>query len=154
MDSPHSRPDYYAVLGVQAAASAEQITSAYRALVRFLHPDARAGRPSADEELAEVVTAYRVLRDPRQRAAYDAERERRTSPPPRHRVRVPVRVRSTTASAAPPTVPLRAGPVRTMRAAPAPAPASAAAPFAGPLDRLLVWLYEEYGEYEEDPWWW
>ncbi|MET9324598.1 J domain-containing protein [Streptomyces sp. NPDC003038] len=143
MDSPHSRPDHYALLGVQAAASPEQITSAYRALVRILHPDARAGRPAADEELAEVVTAYRVLHDPQRRAAYDAERERPPSPPPGHRVRVPVRVRYTTESPAPPSAPLWAGPVRTTRAA---APA-ASAPLLSPLDHVLAWLYEE------DPWW-
>nr|WP_095877677.1 J domain-containing protein [Streptomyces sp. TLI_235] len=72
MAAQRARPDHYAVLGVDPSASARQITSAYRALVRALHPDSRpAQRPSA-ERLGEVLAAYEVLRDPDRRAAYDA----------------------------------------------------------------------------------
>jgi curved DNA-binding protein CbpA len=68
------RRDYYAVLGVEHSASARQVTSAYRRLVRSLHPDARPEDPAAAEGLAEVLAAYDTLRDPARRAAYDAGR--------------------------------------------------------------------------------
>ncbi|MEU9499528.1 J domain-containing protein [Streptomyces sp. NPDC048196] len=71
---PGPQPDHYAVLGVQPSASARQITTAYRRLVRSLHPDTGPARPAAEQELAEVLTAYRVLHDPRSRARYDADR--------------------------------------------------------------------------------
>ncbi|GAA4931124.1 DnaJ domain-containing protein [Streptomyces coeruleoprunus] len=44
------RPDLYATLGVAPTASAEQITSAYRRLVRALHPDTRPAE--GDQEAA------------------------------------------------------------------------------------------------------
>ncbi|WP_107053016.1 J domain-containing protein [Streptomyces sp. NRRL S-337] len=71
---PGPQPDHYAVLGVQPSASARQITTAYRRLVRSLHPDTGPARPAAEQELAEVLTAYRVLHDPQSRARYDADR--------------------------------------------------------------------------------
>jgi curved DNA-binding protein CbpA len=77
---PGQRPvrDHYAVLGVQPSASNRQITTAYRGLIRALHPDTRPDRPAAaSDEFTEVVAAYDVLRDPERRAAYDALRARR-----------------------------------------------------------------------------
>lgn len=73
------RHDPYAVLGVAPTASAERIASAYRRLVRALHPDGspgrdEAGRRAAAGRFAAVVAAYGVLRDPARRAAYDAGR--------------------------------------------------------------------------------
>ncbi|MER7519258.1 J domain-containing protein [Streptomyces sp. NPDC126499] len=78
------QPDHYAVLGVDPTASLQQITSAYRALLRALHPDAHPGRPAQPEKLAEVITAYATLRDGRRRAEYDAAR-RTTAVPVRRR---------------------------------------------------------------------
>ncbi|GAA5040378.1 hypothetical protein HNP84_007536 [Thermocatellispora tengchongensis] len=66
------RRDHYTVLGVDRTASAAQVTSAYRRLVRELHPDARPAGQAARERFAEVIDAYAVLRDPARRAAYDA----------------------------------------------------------------------------------
>ncbi|CAM5265092.1 J domain-containing protein [Streptomyces avidinii] len=37
--------DHYAVLRLRVEASPEQITSAYRTLIRALHPDARPSGP-------------------------------------------------------------------------------------------------------------
>lgn len=71
---PGPQPDHYAVLGVPPSASARQITTAYRRLVRSLHPDTGPTHPAAEQELAEVLTAYRVLHDPHSRASYDADR--------------------------------------------------------------------------------
>ncbi|MGW2378364.1 MULTISPECIES: J domain-containing protein [Kitasatospora] len=60
------------MLGVAPSASARQITTAYRALVRLLHPDARPAERDSAERLDEVVAAYTVLHDPELRAVYDA----------------------------------------------------------------------------------
>ena len=48
-----------AVLGVEASVSAEELRVAYRARLRATHPDLR----GHDAGTAEVVRAYRVLRD-------------------------------------------------------------------------------------------
>lgn len=63
---PERRPrrDHYAVLGVPSSATAGQITSAYRRLVRSLHPDSRPEHPAAAQGLADVLAAYETLRDP------------------------------------------------------------------------------------------
>ncbi|MFE9442137.1 J domain-containing protein [Streptomyces sp. NPDC006602] len=100
MPGQRPRRDHYVVLGVQPSASAQQITTAYRRLVRSLHPDTGHGDPAASEDFAEVVTAYDTLRDPERRAAYDAGRD-----DPADRTRsgnpIPVRVRVTRTRAAP-----------------------------------------------------
>ncbi|THA39917.1 J domain-containing protein [Streptomyces sp. A1547] len=126
-----SRPsrDHYAVLGLRAEASPEQITSAYRTLIRALHPDARPSGPSADAELAEVIDAYQTLHDPLRRSAYDNERGQKrqvTSRP----VRIPVRVRSATNTGARP--PLRsATDPRTL----------ASQAHGDPFNELVTWLF-------------
>lgn len=76
MPEPRPQRDHYAVLGVPRSASARQITSAYRRLVRSLHPDSRPQDPAAAQDLAAVLAAYDTLRDPGRRAAYDAGRDR------------------------------------------------------------------------------
>ncbi|MDN0200472.1 J domain-containing protein [Streptomyces sp. S.PNR 29] len=96
-------PDLYAVLGVEPSAPAEAITSAFRRRVRELRPDTRVDAVTA-ERFGRVLAAYRTLREPGPRAAYDRERAR-TSVRPVRRGRV-----SGTPTA--PGPPLRAGPVR------------------------------------------
>jgi hypothetical protein len=65
--------DFYAVLGVQPAATSDEIGVAFRALAKQLHPD-RVGS-EADSELFKLVTAaYEVLGDERLRDSYDAVR--------------------------------------------------------------------------------
>ncbi|MEU9047826.1 MULTISPECIES: J domain-containing protein [unclassified Kitasatospora] len=75
MTGSRDRREHYAVLGVEPTASARQVTSAYRTLVRLLHPDSRPREPGSAERLGAVVAAYEVLHDPELRAAYDAGRE-------------------------------------------------------------------------------
>lgn len=58
---------YYAVLGVDHAASRAQIKSAYRRLVKTMHPDA-GGNPDA---FVLLNRAYTVLMDPEARKHYD-----------------------------------------------------------------------------------
>ena len=87
--------DYYALLDLTPAASAEQIRTAYRQRIRLYHPDVHSAqlrqleRENASSEELRLVEkklshaqqrtqqlnrAYTVLSDPSQRAAYDRER--------------------------------------------------------------------------------
>jgi DnaJ-class molecular chaperone len=80
-------PDYYATLHVPRDATQQQISHAYRALMRSHHPDLDAGRASAgnkksgpvtdpppsEGELLRIMQAFAVLRDPARRAGYDRE---------------------------------------------------------------------------------
>jgi curved DNA-binding protein len=62
--------DYYAILGVDRNASAEDIKKAYRKLARKYHPDV-SKEPNAEEKFKEMAEAYETLKDPEKRAAYD-----------------------------------------------------------------------------------
>jgi curved DNA-binding protein CbpA len=99
VDTPRSRRDFYAVLGVEPTATSRQITSAYRRLVRVLHPDTRSGR-DVERDLAEVLAAYDTLRDPDRRAAYDAEHGH-SAHKPLPGCPIPVRVTRTPGAPAP-----------------------------------------------------
>ncbi len=62
--------DFYKTLGVRPNATLAEIKRAYREKVKRLHPDS-SGDGSKSNEFSEVVQAYRVLSDARQRSIFD-----------------------------------------------------------------------------------
>jgi curved DNA-binding protein CbpA len=84
--------DPYSVLGIPREASQTEVSSAFRVLVRRYHPDTRDPSQASDAErwtdaeLRAVLAAYRILRDPTSRSAYD-----RDHPPRVFRPAVPSR---------------------------------------------------------------
>ena len=68
--------DYYATLGVERDATAEDIKKAYRKLARKYHPDVSKEK-DADARFKEMAEAYATLKDPDKRAAYDQLGSRR-----------------------------------------------------------------------------
>jgi hypothetical protein len=67
---------HYDVLGVRADAPSEDLRRAYLDRARELHPDRAVTGPSGDAQrtarrMQDVNEAWRVLRDPKTRAAYD-----------------------------------------------------------------------------------
>src|SRR5215471_7611788 len=62
--------DFYQVLGVNRAASQEEIQRSYRKLARAHHPDINHD-PAAEERFKEISEAYQVLSDPDTRSRYD-----------------------------------------------------------------------------------
>jgi curved DNA-binding protein len=63
--------DYYAALGVERGAAAEDIKKAYRRLAQKYHPDV-SKEPGAEARFKEIGEAWQTLKDPEKRAAYDA----------------------------------------------------------------------------------
>ena len=62
--------NFYKVLGVRQNATLSEIKRAYREKVKLLHPDLT-GDVSLTDEFNQVVKAYRVLSDTRQRSIFD-----------------------------------------------------------------------------------
>jgi hypothetical protein len=99
--------DLYEELGVARGASGDEITAAYRARAKELHPDARPGDATAAERFTRLGAAYRVLADPVERARYDAGLNRpaiTASAPPRKPAPTPT---AAPAPTAPPAKPFR-----------------------------------------------
>ena len=66
--------DFYAILGVDKKASADEIKKKYRALARELHPDKTKGDDALEEKFKAVSEAYDILSDSKKRAEYDEAR--------------------------------------------------------------------------------
>ncbi len=60
--------DYYAVLGVERTATADDIKRAYRRLAHQHHPDKAGGD---EERFKKINAAYEILGDEQKRAQYD-----------------------------------------------------------------------------------
>jgi curved DNA-binding protein CbpA len=69
--------DYYAILGVQKTASAQEIKAAHRQFALLLHPDKN---PRGAALMQAVNEAYETLGDPVKRAAYDRGEKVKTFP--------------------------------------------------------------------------
>lgn len=63
--------DYYSILGVQKAATPEEIRKAYRQLALKYHPDKNKGDKTAEEKFKDINEANEVLSDPEKRKKYD-----------------------------------------------------------------------------------
>jgi molecular chaperone DnaJ len=78
--------DYYSVLGITKASSAEEIKKSYRKLALEHHPDRNPDNPEAEDKLKSINEAYSVLSDPQKRESYDRfgirSRGNSSGPPP------------------------------------------------------------------------
>jgi curved DNA-binding protein len=63
--------DYYAALGIEKTAGADQIKKAYRKLAMQYHPDKNPDDKKAEERFKEITEAYAVLSDSEKKQQYD-----------------------------------------------------------------------------------
>ncbi len=66
--------NYYDILGVSRDATTEEITAAFKRLVRELHPDkfnSEEEKREAEKRFQEITRAFNILKDPEKRREYD-----------------------------------------------------------------------------------
>ncbi|MBS1915892.1 MAG: J domain-containing protein [Bacteroidetes bacterium] len=66
--------DYYKILEVSPRASQQEIKQAYRKLAHLYHPDKNEGNRMAEAHFREIIEAYNILSDPKQRDSYNYQR--------------------------------------------------------------------------------
>lgn len=71
---PQINVDLYGILGVPPNSSQEEIKKAFREQAMKFHPDRNPDDPVAEAKYAEISSAYAILGDEAQRAAYDQSR--------------------------------------------------------------------------------
>ncbi len=69
-----AEPDYYALLGVDAAASSDEIKRAFRRLTLEFHPDRHPGDAQIEARYRQINMAYDTLSDATKRSRYDMQR--------------------------------------------------------------------------------
>ncbi|HEY2039448.1 MAG TPA: J domain-containing protein [Edaphobacter sp.] len=70
MATPKTK-DYYGILGIKKAATADEIRKAFRKAARKYHPDVNPGDKKAEEKFKEISEANDVLSDEKKRKIYD-----------------------------------------------------------------------------------
>ena len=70
-----AQQDYYAVLGVPASASQDEIKKQYRKLAAKHHPDKNPNDPKAADTFKSISEAYQTLGDAEKRKQYDQMRQ-------------------------------------------------------------------------------
>lgn len=68
-----SQVNHYEVLGVAGDATLSEIRIAYRRAAQLCHPDRNGGNPAAEARFKSLGAAYRILRHPTLRQAFDQE---------------------------------------------------------------------------------
>ncbi|MGB8367369.1 MAG: molecular chaperone DnaJ [Candidatus Babeliales bacterium] len=66
-----NQTDYYKILGVNRAATNDEIKAAYRKLALKYHPDRNPDNKQAEEKFKEATQAYEILSDSKKRSQYD-----------------------------------------------------------------------------------
>jgi molecular chaperone DnaJ len=66
-----AKRDFYEVLGVERAATLDDIKKAYRKLAMQYHPDRNPGNKEAEEKFKEATEAYEILSEPEKRQLFD-----------------------------------------------------------------------------------